>query len=434
MFYDNDYTSLNGGAVNIPMAEGYDCSYGAALALVDSARNDLAMFEAMLKVEATEHRILKESTDYVQEAEIQALQEASVSGVWVKVKELFSKLIAKIKAIFHTFISKIDSLFKTDKQMVKKYRTEISRKSNLDKMEVKWRKTKSTKLNTMNKSLFEDYGGTDLASITQFTNGNYDKDSSVRFNKVLKSLGNGFDSYSADNTSDLRDEWLEHWFEDDTSEKYELKDTGETIQSIMSFLEEASSINSAITKYVNKTTTNLGKIVKDADKKANETAKNLDKDDPNKPGTKITQDNVKDANEAFACAQAYESIKLTIISCQQESFKIVYKQAKAAFMKAIAANDKKLEENALYLDALAEAAENEVEDVITNALGSSAEYTNLASTSNASKAVKDSDVSDDPDHLIGKGYDDPTYHKDKVDGTIGANYNGKESFFDFDFK
>ena len=433
MFYDNDYTSLNGGAVNIPMAEGYDCSYGAALALVDSARNDLAMFEATLKVEAAEHRILKESVDYVQEAEIQALQEASVSGIWAKIKELFSKLIAKIKAIFHTFVSKLDSLFKTDKQMVKKYRTEVNRKSNLGKMQVSWRKMKDpAKLTGYSESFFSGREATAVsdASLSGLA-GCYDKESDKRYENVVKAYFKGV--ATADNSSDFRDNLFDTYFEDDAPEKYELSETGETIQSIMSFLETSSKVSQACTKYVNKNTSNLAKMVKDADKKAAEESKKDGSKDAN-GNTVNNRDAAEKAQHTFECAQTYESVMLVDISVSQEAFKIVYKQAKAAFMKAIAANDKKLEENALYLDALAEAAENEVEDVISNALGSSAEYTNLASTSNASKAVKDSDVSDDPDHLIGKGYDDPTYHKDKVDGTIGANYNGKESFFDFDFK
>lgn len=430
MFYDNDYTSLNGGAVNIPMAEGYDCSYGAALALVESARNDLAMFNAMLNVEAAEHRILKESTGYVQEGELQALQEASVSGLWNKIKELFSKLIAKIKAIFHTFLSKVDSLFKTDKQMVKKYRTEINRKSNLGKMEVKWRKLKTPgNLSNYNENYFTVDDKTDVAGVSDLAD-QYETETDARFKKVVNKYIDA--AFSADNSSDLRDELFDKYFSDDAPEKYELNETGESMQTIMSFLEDSSKISKAVGKYVSKTTSNLGKIVKDADKKAKEEADKHGKKDST-GGTVDNSTNVETANHTFAAAQTYESVILVQIAAKQEAFKIVYKQAKAAFMKAIAANDKKLEENALYLDALAEAAENEVEDVISGALSSSAEYTNLASTSNAPKAVKDGGVSDDPDHLIGKGYDDPTYHKDKVDGTIGSDYNGKESFFNFDF-
>jgi hypothetical protein len=146
MIFNNNTTSLGG---NIPMAEGYDCSYGTALALVESARNDYAMFRAMLNVESRELQIRNESAGYVTEGEIMALTEATLGGIWNKIKELFSKLIAKIKAIFHTFLSKIDSLYKTDSQMVKKYKTEILRKGSIGNLEVKWRKVKESPLKTI---------------------------------------------------------------------------------------------------------------------------------------------------------------------------------------------------------------------------------------------------------------------------------------------
>ena len=67
MIFGNNMPAL--GASNIPMAEGYDCSFGPSLALVESARNDFAMFKAMLQSDFREASIMKESaTRYVQEA------------------------------------------------------------------------------------------------------------------------------------------------------------------------------------------------------------------------------------------------------------------------------------------------------------------------------------------------------------------------------
>jgi cell fate (sporulation/competence/biofilm development) regulator YlbF (YheA/YmcA/DUF963 family) len=45
MIFDSNRTSLGS---SIPMAEGYNCSYGPALALIESANNDLAVFKAIL--------------------------------------------------------------------------------------------------------------------------------------------------------------------------------------------------------------------------------------------------------------------------------------------------------------------------------------------------------------------------------------------------
>ena len=64
-------------------------------------------------------------------------------------------------------------------------------------------------------------------------------------------------------------------------------------------------------------------------------------------------------------------------------------------MKAVTVNPKKLEESSVYAQAVAEAAETEVEDVITGALSKS----EIEDLSAATTDVKDADVKDDPDAL-----------------------------------
>ena len=120
MIFNTNTTSLGS---SIPMAEGYDGSIGCAKALVESARNDYAMFRAMLDVN---------------ESEVYALSEATVGGIWSKIKELIQKLIAKIKSIFANFLAKFKSLYASDKKLIKDYGTKVIRKR-LDKMEIKWR-------------------------------------------------------------------------------------------------------------------------------------------------------------------------------------------------------------------------------------------------------------------------------------------------------
>ena len=144
MIFDSNMTALS--ASTVPMAEGYDCSYGAALALVESARNDLAVFRAMLNVDAKETAIRRENGGYMTEAQYSIICESALTGIWTKIKEFFSKLIAKVKAIFHTLISKLDAIFKSNKELVKKYKEEVRRKSNIGKLEVKWRKINEGKV------------------------------------------------------------------------------------------------------------------------------------------------------------------------------------------------------------------------------------------------------------------------------------------------
>ena len=96
MIFDNNSTAL--GSIDIPVVEGYDCSTGAARALIESARNDYAMFNAMLKVDFREAHIERAGADnYVTEGELTSLTEATANGIWQKIKDLFKSLIAKIK-------------------------------------------------------------------------------------------------------------------------------------------------------------------------------------------------------------------------------------------------------------------------------------------------------------------------------------------------
>ena len=81
----------------------------------------------------------------------------------------------------------------------------------------------------------------------------------------------------------------------------------------------------------------------------------------------------------------------------------------------------------VYAEAAADVAANEVEDVINSALTSE----ELSKICNASKAVKDADVSDDPTKLT---YGQDCYSDNgsyvRTDGSIDSNIVGKhESFY-----
>ena len=83
-------------------------------------------------------------------------------------------------------------------------------------------------------------------------------------------------------------------------------------------------------------------------------------------------------------------MKLQLSNVQLEAIKEYYKQLKAVFMKAVTVSDKKLEESSIYAQAVAEAAEDEVEDVITKELSKHDNW--LSSTSNAPETVLDPGV------------------------------------------
>lgn len=416
MIFDNDYTSLSGSTA-IPMAEGYDCSYGTALALVESARNDIAMFNAMMGIEARNSAIMRESTGVIREGEIQALAESAVAGIWKKIKELFSKLVAKIKAIFHNFIAKISNLFMKDKDYVKKYETEVLRKTNIGKLEVKWRK-----INHKPSEGTEIIGAQKDAWTSIESGVAWDAESDTRLNNVYK---NQYASFGANNFDDVEDEAMGYYFEDDEADTYKLDDIG-GIRGIISYLKDSSKIIKNIESGVKNITADLSKCVDNANKKANETAKKSS--DSYTGNDKASKDDVSDANHAYDMAVALQTVVLRVLGIAQDAVKIEYQQNKAAFVKAVAANDKKLEENALYLDYVAEAAADEVEEVIQGAIdGNSVDVgsSNLAPTN-----LTDGSVSNDPDENVADyGKNSNKYNKGKIDGSVDTDYNGKESAF-----
>ena len=393
MIFNTDTTTLSS---NVAMAEGYDCSTGTALALIDSARNDRAMFEAMLGIEAKACQL--ESAGYTNESgEMLALQEAAAGGILKKIADLFKKLAEKIKTIFHNFFSKINSLFLSDKQMVKKYEKEILRKTNLSKLQIKWRKLKKD-IPVINENVQDKYESAEWA-----------EDAEDRENNMYKALGYGF--VDIDN---VHDSYIEEYLEDE--EKDEMSTFNITARTILADLKD--NMPKKITKAKNtcdKLILNIDKKAKELNKKANSYAST--KTDPYK------QDEMDNLNKKYTMAVVYQDCQMKINAAYIDVLKIQYKQTKAAFMKCISANDKKLEESAVWADAIAEAAEDEVTDVLQNAISKE----EISDINNASSAVKDSDVSDDPNELVYS--DDPDTTKVPTAGTKDANIGTKEAAF-----
>ena len=392
MIFNTDTTTLSS---NVAMAEGYDCSTGTALALIDSARNDRAMFEAMLGIEAKACQL--ESAGYTNESgEMLALQEAAAGGILKKIADLFKKLAEKIKTIFHNFFSKINSLFLSDKQMVKKYEKEILRKTNLGKLQIKWRKPKKD-IPVINENVQDKYENAEWA-----------EDAEDRENNMYKALGYGF--VDIDN---VHDSYIEEYLEDE--EKDEMSTFNITARTILTDLKDN------MPKKITKAKNTCDKLIRNIDKKAKE----LNKDANNAASLKkdTSKEQMDDLNHAYTMAVVYQDCQMKINAAYIDVLKIQYKQTKAAFMKCISANDKKLEESAVWADAIAEAAEDEVTDVLQSAISKE----EISDINNASSAVKDSDVSDDPNELVYS--DDPDTTKVPTAGTKDANIGTKEAAF-----
>ena len=379
------------------------------------------MFRAMLESDAREIQAMK--SGYVNESEIISLQEATIGGIWNKIKELFKKLIAKIKSIFANFLAKFRSLYMKDKDLVKKYGQQVMRKSNLGNMSIKWRKTKGG-----NGAKALDFITTSITDVDDFANKSlesvaymWDDDADKRWEQVTETLDKSIKLgiKKASSASELRENVDEAIWEDDSPTEYDFKDIFSGAREMINTFESLDKMNKDSNKTVTKLTRALDKKLKDIDKFANQAAKDakdynktknfigksnyFDKDDlfiandkylsnniwydADSKGNNTNRDNKYDdlakdtkiaddkkpqkamdirskfASQTYDMCVVMNDAILVCCNVYLEAQKEFYKQTKAVFMKAVTVSDKKLEESSIYAQAVAEAAIHEIDTI-----------------------------------------------------------------------
>ena len=103
--------------------EGFDINFYEA-SMVAVAESEAIYNNSMKEVGIAELRYFEENGQEV------IYEAVDVKAIFNKIKMFFKKLLDKVKAIFHTFIAKISSFVQSDKDFVKKYEKEFSRKWN----------------------------------------------------------------------------------------------------------------------------------------------------------------------------------------------------------------------------------------------------------------------------------------------------------------
>lgn len=401
MIFDNNSTTL--GTLDIPVVEGYDFGTGTARALIESARNDYAMFKAMLRVDMQEAQIQNSTDSYVTEGELTSLSEATVSGLWSKIMEVLKGLWAKVKSIYANFIARITALFAKDSTLVKKYKkTILSKGSAIDNMKVKFAKVKKDPLS---------YDIGEVSSLSALTSKyNKEKDEMIK------------DWLGTEDKKEFANNLHEEFFDDTDTDK--LSAFGLSSATLISWMEGYTKKLKAIKDKVAKFEKAMNNLVKEADKNATNTAKDVKADD------KTSMSAVDTANQTYEAALAYQEAMLWKNKCLLNEVSFEYKQYKAAFMKAVTVNPKKVEESAIYAEAVAEAAAQEVEDVISGAISSEQISKEINA---ASKNVLDDGVNND--YFAGEYDKCSSYSGDPydghVDGTINTNINSRCEAADF---
>ena len=378
MIFESNTTML--GTLNIPMAEGYDCSTGVAQALIESAQNDMAMFRAMLEVDQREIMINKQTDGFVNESELLSLQEAAGKGIWQKIKDLFATLISKLKSIWSNFVAKLRGLYAKDATLVKKYKSQVLSKRNLDKMECKYAKLKSGKSID---SLFDgkDIPGTQsIDKVKTLYNADADTMRKNVYREVYSAAGD------AEDNKEFETKYHESFFDDAETGKF--GESGYSMINIINYLESYNKNVSKLQSTFNKEESNLKNLVKDAEKNMSKEASGTKGDDGK---TTVNDTALSDATSTYHAAQKYQEVYLLYNRCRINAITYLHKMLKAIFMKAVTVNDDKLNESTIYADAIAEAAATEVETVIKGAIASE----EFSKFNNASKNVKDGEVTDD---------------------------------------
>lgn len=406
MIFNSNSTKL-GNTINYPVNEKYDGTLGCAIALVESARNDFAMFKAALAHDMQE---FNHSTS-MNESAVIALNEATGDGFWRKIVDLLKKLGEKIKSIFYNVMAKLNGFFLKDKQLIKKYRTDILKKTYIGNLEVKWREVKNSPLAEIGKLVDNINNDTpdEILLSAQIDNiSNIWKDESDdRVNYYIQQIN----ACSKSDVDSVEDDLTDYFFEDE--EVTEIKNIKGGITGIMNYLDGATTTIKKTKTNIDKCLNRIAKAQRLAEKEITKAGKgelntaHTDKNDKNNYNKEI-EDNVKDTSKVFDLVNAYNVAMTKISNIGIKCMNIEYKQAKAAFMKAVTANNEKLKEST-YLDAVAEAVEDEVDD----ALAAGIKTSGIQNLSNASDDILDTGVSNDPDKLVYDydGYEPEDGHK-----------------------
>jgi len=135
IYCNNRYDNI--GDIDVIANEAYDDISGAYALLEDNARNEQAMFEALIVFDIEEARC---KHGIVSESAYEVMTEGAISNIWEKIKSFVKKVWEKIKGIFIHFMTKLNSyIMKDGKAFVAKYKKYVTTKE-FSKFKYKWRK------------------------------------------------------------------------------------------------------------------------------------------------------------------------------------------------------------------------------------------------------------------------------------------------------
>lgn len=247
-FYDNNRHIGLGSNIEFDLLEGYCGAAGAAMAALEGQQNDMTIFEMAIASDFQEAMAIKEGRD------IEALQEASLSGMWEAIKNFFKKLGDKIKSLFTAFIAKMESYMKKDtKAFVEKYRSAINQKANFKGMKAKFSNPK------LNGYVWDkDYDMDDL-SIDKYRKDEDDFDVDDFIDVQLKKALKGTSTTKKDFQKDLHDQLYES---EEVKDDWSLNDISATMSRLVAAdkaISDLKSRNESLQAQIKKVISNISK-------------------------------------------------------------------------------------------------------------------------------------------------------------------------------
>lgn len=386
--------------------ESYVGAVGAYQMMQESSMNENAIFNHILGCDFVEAQA---DHGFVSESTFEAVNEASVKGIFSKVIEFFRKLGEKIKGIIQNMINKISAMFTKDgKQLVKKFEETIRKKMANDtydnNFKYSWCKpNNSSELIPevdVQKKIFEvplrgtgnnaaSYKNCNINEVLHNSNTNADFERAdhtgvedAREKELQDNLKAARDKESSnlkpitqEDIDDYKDDILTKLLGDNTdtssfSKDYDEKifDNQETVEgldssdlaAIKNFLSTESKYSQKFEKNKREVDKAIKKIIDDAKK----IEKEMDKRDSKRgfgiDGTKAratAQSVIKMGNACSACSTAY-------FSAVGAAIKKHYAQCRAVYIKAATYNKKAAKHEATFMEAVVDVSNYEVDQMM----------------------------------------------------------------------
>ena len=171
MIYGNNRAvALEAANIEADMSYGVD---SCGQMLMEAKQNDFALFTGIITNDI--ECCLTEDA-----AVIQAIEEASVKGIWDSIVSILEKLIAKFKGLAQTFMAKLSVHAKDTQKLYKKYNGTIRSK------DLTGFKMKARQFNTAAYSKVSEFEGVELAEMLAFTGDVSGEDGETKIIDVVK--------------------------------------------------------------------------------------------------------------------------------------------------------------------------------------------------------------------------------------------------------